>query len=63
MGLCVSRIQAPFTTTATASNEISQRIIGGAPVNIINWQYLVWIGHCGGTLIARDWVLTAAHCL
>ena len=42
------------------------KIIGGTDANISDypWQVLFRSGDymCGGTLISRDWVVTAAHC-
>jgi trypsin len=46
----------------------AKRIVGGAPASIHNFPYLVSIKQksgshvCGGTIIARKVVLTAAHC-
>lgn len=47
--------------------EVS-RIVGGHKTEEGEWPWLVAIGtklrgpHCGGSLIADRWVLTAAHC-
>lgn len=48
----------------------STRIVGGteAPINSWPWQAMLRstspdYQFCGGTLVRREWVVTAAHCV
>ncbi|NXX77733.1 TMPSD protease, partial [Urocolius indicus] len=47
--------------------RISGRIIGGTETSVSKWPWQVSVQYgpihiCGGTIIAAQWVLTAAHC-
>ena len=53
------------------TQTISTRIVGGVESTSTQWPAIVSIKYrgavdehfCGGSLIAEQWVLTAAHCM
>ncbi|XP_078282920.1 transmembrane protease serine 3-like [Rhinoraja longicauda] len=49
-------------------SKTSSRIVGGTQSQVGDWPWQVSLHHknqpvCGGTIISRDWVITATHCI
>jgi len=63
----LSAQEQPTVTPAPTTNPREIEIVGGQPAEPGEWPWQVMVrpgGYlCGGTLIAADWVVTAAHCV
>ena len=69
MALTLSACGGDAVDDAAQVDAVDDDIIGGtvAAVGSLPWQAQIKVPgfshYCGGSLIARDWVLTAAHCV
>jgi len=57
-GTCGQKKEPPAPWT----QDVGISIVNGRPAPECAWPWQVHLGGCGGTLIAPQWVLSAAHC-
>lgn len=70
-GFCSLLVLACALGGAALAEDDTEMIVGGTPAPDGKYPYQVRLysdmeddkGHCGGSLIADQWVLTAAHCV
>jgi len=43
-------------------NDTGIYIVNGGPAPECRWKHQINLGGCGGTIIDKDWVLSAGHC-
>ncbi|XP_062396187.1 chymotrypsin-like elastase family member 2A [Sardina pilchardus] len=70
--LFTSLVASAYSCGKPAVPPTVSRVVGGQEATPNSWPWQislqhqmgdVWFSSCGGTLISRDWVLTAAHCI
>ena len=65
-GTATTDVDAALDPVGESGETVEVAVIGGsnAPIGAAPWQVGLGVNlHCGGSLIAPQWVVTAAHCI